>query len=49
MFYDFNGSTNTENYHNTGQNFYRPNGLRSHNSNIEGDRVPTRERGYRSA
>lgn len=49
MFYDFNGSTaNTNN--NTAQNFYQSNGQRqNYRQTVEGDRVPTRERCYRSA
>ncbi|CDW77529.1 UNKNOWN [Stylonychia lemnae] len=46
MFYDFNGSSQNQN--STGQNFYQSNGKRQNNK-VEGDRLPTRERGYRSA
>jgi hypothetical protein len=47
MFYDFNGSSSNQN--STGQNFYQSNGQRPNYNKIEGDRLPTRERGYRSA
>ena len=47
MFYDFNGSTQQP-QSSTGQNFYQSSGLRQ-NYRVEGDRLPTRERGYRSA
>ena len=57
MFYDFNGST-FGSAANTQQNFYKPGSqieedsaepVQRMNYRGDGDRVPTRERGYRSA
>lgn len=61
MFYDFNGSSFGPAQNNTAQNFFKPpdepeDGQQAAlspasrmNYRAEGDRLPTRERGYRSA
>jgi len=53
MFYDFNGSS-VGSAMNTGQNFFKPLNAEGtegplYREEHAGDRVPTRERGYRSA
>ena len=52
MFYDFNGSSSASKQSSTGQNFYQSNTTTKASradGPRQGDRVPTRERGHRSA